>query len=34
MWLRLPHHFADPPQMPVEAARGADAIIALTKHPR
>lgn len=30
MWPRLPHHFADPPQMAVEAARGADAIIALT----
>jgi leucyl aminopeptidase (aminopeptidase T) len=30
LWPRLPHHFADPPQMAVEAARGADAIIALT----
>jgi leucyl aminopeptidase (aminopeptidase T) len=30
MWPRLPHHFADPPQMAIEAARGADVIIALT----
>jgi leucyl aminopeptidase (aminopeptidase T) len=30
MWPRLAHHFADPPQMAVEAARGADVIIALT----
>ena len=25
MWPRLDHHFADPPQMAIEAARGADA---------
>ena len=30
MWPRLDHHFADPPQMAIEAARGADAIFALT----
>ena len=30
MWPRLAHHFADPPQMAIEAARGADAIFALT----
>ena len=30
MWPRLPHHFADPPQMAIEAARGADVIVALT----
>ena len=24
MWPRLDHHFADPPQMAIEAARGAD----------
>jgi len=29
-WPRLDHHFADPPQMAIEAARGADAIFALT----
>ena len=29
MWPRLAHHFADPPQMAIEAARGADAIFAL-----
>ena len=30
MWPRLTHHFADPPKMAIEAARGADSIIALT----
>ena len=30
MWPRLDHHFADPPQMAIEAARGADGIFALT----
>ena len=30
MWPRMDHHFADPPQMAIEAARGADAIFALT----
>ena len=30
MWPRLPHHFADPPKMAIEAARGADVIVALT----
>jgi leucyl aminopeptidase (aminopeptidase T) len=30
MWPRLPHHFADPPKMAVEAARDADVIVALT----
>ncbi len=30
MWPRLEHHFADPPKMAIEAARGADSIIALT----
>jgi leucyl aminopeptidase (aminopeptidase T) len=30
LWPRLDHHFADPPQMAIEAARGADAIFALT----
>src|SRR5689334_25129136 len=29
MWPRLDHHFADPPQMAIEAARGAHAIFAL-----
>jgi len=30
MWPRLPRHFADVPQMAIEAARGADVIVALT----
>jgi leucyl aminopeptidase (aminopeptidase T) len=30
MWPRLAHHFADPPKMAIEAAREADAIVALT----
>ena len=30
MWPRLPRHFADVPQMAIEAARGADGIFALT----
>ena len=30
MWPRLPRHFADPPNMAIEAAKGADAIVALT----
>ena len=30
MWPRLDHHFADPLQMAIEAARGAGAIFALT----
>src|SRR3990167_3437765 len=30
MWPRLDHHFADPPQMALEAARGGDALFALT----
>ena len=30
MWPRLPHHFADPPKIAIEAARGADVIVALT----
>ena len=30
MWPRLPRHFADVPQMAIEAARGADVVVALT----
>jgi len=30
MWPRLPRHFADVPQMAIEAARGADVIVART----
>ena len=30
MWPRLSRHFADVPQMAIEAARGADVIVALT----
>lgn len=30
MWPRLAHHFADPPRMAIEAARGADVVVALT----
>ena len=30
MWPRLPRHFADVPQMAIEAARGAHVVVALT----
>src|SRR5918995_2943491 len=30
MWPRLPRHFADVPQIAIEAARGADVVVALT----